>query len=596
MDDQSKQPSLENYFNTSAQNDNFFDQIASGSQASAMMSSMIESKSTQDLFTSSSVADASNVTSKLGSLTLDNSGVETSACKIFADESAAPTSSFFDMLSPSGSDSTDGAQGDDIGKGSGGTIFSYDINTEGPYPSPLQGFEDMSEVFNGAEGDRTREAWIPSDATRRALILAATSPPGTYAPDKDTLTMPGVLLDEDLVDPVGHLLKQLYGDSEAATRKVLTMSDVSEDEMGLRELIQCECYRAAINLTGKLLVIFGQGLKKQGQPSKHSVQSVQIWFTRLSLLVKIQKFQTAESESSVWWDLDKPDLYYQFYRERYGGKLGTLIPFQMRILVACIPAYLQKYSESLSRLYSVLGIVRQIIQNLDNGKVEDGSLIELSVKERNLAKQLWAAREARVMHSIVNVALMSKNYVLAIEVLQNLIKKNYSVNQKRALHSALGRVFLQLGDVDNAEVCFNMAKKLKRGQTGTLNSNVADLRELVDRGLVSVAQNYYQDAYDCFHKASLLEPTNVMVLNNMAVCLFYTGKLKKALETLTSTIQTNPSLSLHEGLLLNICTLFELESSHVSQKEALLKQVAKYKGDGINISCLKLQPQMVLNK
>uniref|UniRef100_A0A0A9XAH5 Trafficking protein particle complex subunit 12 n=3 Tax=Lygus hesperus TaxID=30085 RepID=A0A0A9XAH5_LYGHE len=593
MSDQPKQPSLEKYFSGSAQNDNFFDQLPVGSrnnpQISAMMSSMIESKSTQDLFASSQ--SSPSISTKMGELNLDTSEPEISACKIFANESKVQNSSFFDMISPSGSDTVDGFQSDPTDVGSSGSIFSYDINNEGPYPSPLQGFEDMSEIFNGAECDRTREAWIPSDATRRALIMAATSPPGMYAADKDILTMPGVLLEEEMVDSVGQLMRQLYGESEAANRKVLTMSDVSEDEMGLRELIQCECYRAAVNLTGKLLAIFGQGLKKQGQPSKHSVKSIQIWFTRFCLLVKLQDFQTADMESTIWWDLDKPDLYYQFYPERYGGKLGTMVPFQMRILIANIPAYLQKYSLALSRLYSILAVVRQILTNLENGKTEDGSLIELSSKERHIAKQLWASREARVQHSIVNVALMSKNYVLAIEVLQNLIKNNYSVNQKRALHSALGRVFLQLGDVGNAEICFNMAKKLKRGQTGTLNSNVADIRELIDKGLVSVAQNYYQDAYEYFHKASLLEPSNVMVLNNMAVCLFYTGKLRKALEVLNSTIHANPSLALHEALLLNLCTLYELESSHIGQKEALLKQVAKYKGDGINISCLKLQPQ-----
>ncbi|CAB0017246.1 unnamed protein product [Nesidiocoris tenuis] len=489
MEEQDKKPSLESYFSGAAQNDNFFDQLSSSSlsqsssQASAMMSSMIESKSTQDLFSSAQTM-ADSVSAKIGALDL---GTEPSVQKIFATDSHT----------------------------------------------------------------------------------------------------------KKLTDSVGQLMRQLYGDGEASNRKILTMSDVTEDERGLRELIQAECYRAAVNLTGKLLGIFGQGLRKQGMPSKHSAASIQIWFTRLSLLVKLQDFKTAEAESKVWWNLDTPDLYYQFYPERFGGKLGSMVPFQMRILVAQIPAYLQNYSVALTRLYSILAVVQQIVTNLENGKTEDGSLIELGQKERHLAIKLWSSREARVQHSIVNVALMSKNYVLAIEVLQALIKQNYSVNQKRALYSALGRVLLQLGDVNNAEVCLAMAKKLKRGQTGTLTSNVPDLRELVDRGLVSVAQNHYQEAYEYFHKASLLEPSNVMVLNNMAVCLFYSGQLKKALEILTSTIQANPSLALHEALLLNLCNLYELESSHVKHKEMLLKQVAKYRGDGINVNCLKLGPPTV---
>lgn len=51
-----------------------------------------------------------------------------------------------------------------------------------------------------SDADRSRAAWIPLESTRRILIAMVTSPPGTYTHDKENLTMPGVVLKEDLVN------------------------------------------------------------------------------------------------------------------------------------------------------------------------------------------------------------------------------------------------------------------------------------------------------------------------------------------------------------------------------------------------------------
>lgn len=67
----------------------------------------------------------------------------------------------------------------------------------------------------------------------------------------------------------------------------------------------------------------------------------------------------------------------------------------------------------------------------------------------------------------------------------------------------MGRLHLQVGDIAEAEKYFEEARALR--------GNGTDLREFVDRGLLAVAQNNFDEGYVCFQQASLLEPTNIMV-------------------------------------------------------------------------------------
>ena len=75
----------------------------------------------------------------------------------------------------------------------------------------------------------------------------------------------------------------------------------------------------------------------------------------------------------------------------------------------------------------------------------------------------------------------------------------------------------------------------------------------------------------------------------MAVTSLYTGKLKEALTTLEQLIHSNPAQYLQESILFNLCTLYELESSHaVHKKQRLLQLVSEHKGNGFNVACLKM--------
>lgn len=77
--------------------------------------------------------------------------------------------------------------------------------------------------------------------------------------------------------------------------------------------------------------------------------------------------------------------------------------------------------------------------------------------------------------------------------------------------------------------------------------------------------------------------------NNAAVCLLYLGKLKDSLRQLEAMVQRDPRHYLHESVLFNLTTMYELESSRSMQKkQGLLEAVAGKEGDSFNTQCLKL--------
>ncbi|XP_011307775.1 trafficking protein particle complex subunit 12 [Fopius arisanus] len=447
-------------------------------------------------------------------------------------------------------------------------------------PSFLKSDFEMERPSDLSVPDYHRDAWIPSDTTRKILLSIATSPPGGSPPNRENLTMPGLTLQGDILDATREASIHYYGEDEHMHRNVLTASDVTQDERGLRNLIQAGCYRAAVNLSGRLLGVYGQGFGKIDHPSKHTPHSLQLWYTRLSLLSKLRQVEVLKAEHQAFGNLDKPDMYFSFHPELYGTRHGSMASFSFRLLLAEIPSFCGCHRESLDKLYAILGTVNHILENLGQGLSEEGGKATCSPVEREDSVKLWSRRRSKIMISIVNCAVAARNFVLAIEVLEEISEfPNWQDEQLEIFKLALGRLHLFLGDIPAAE-----GKLLSKDTSRNTTS-----REWINRGLMAVTQNAFQEAHDCFQVALKQEPDNVMVVNNMSVCLLYTGKLQAAVCLLENVVKKNPIRNLQEPIILNMSTLYELNTTHCRQiKLQLLKQMNRYKGDAIDIQCLKL--------
>ncbi|XP_050355869.1 trafficking protein particle complex subunit 12 isoform X2 [Nymphalis io] len=434
------------------------------------------------------------------------------------------------------------------------------------------------------DADRRRDAWIPNEDAKKTLLKAQSSPKGSFFPEREVLTMPGLVLEEELADALQEVAVKYLGVSSAGIHGVVRADHVSRDEAGLRELLRTGYLRSAINLTATLISAAGQGAGRMHRPTKHTPRSLQLWLTRFAVMCRIKLYEPLMKEAEPFGDLSKPDMFYQFYPDSYENRTGSLVPFSLRLLIAELPMHVNKPDEAMDRLYAMLDVIEQMVANLNECKTEDGSGT-ISIEDQNESLRLWTARQTRVLHSIVNCAIALKDFRLASSTLSSL-SAGRPVAQRRAIASALCRVALLAGHVRAAARHCDAARDLRHALCPT-----PDVREYVDLGLIDIAHGKYQDAYNNFAKAADQEPTNIMVANNLSVCLLYMGRLKEAIAVLQKAIHSDPERGLNESLLVNLCTLYELESSKTNEKKLnLLRMLCKHKSDTIPnvLECLKL--------
>jgi len=174
-------------------------------------------------------------------------------------------------------------------------------------------------------------------------------------------------------------------------------------------------------------------------------QAMQVYLCRILSLVKLRSFETAYQELKALSHLDRPELFYEYYPETFPGRKGSMIPFSVRVISASLPHLLGNTSESLNELAHLQVHLRGILAALD----KDASLVSPELKEA--AKEIWTTREAKLSLMIVNHLYNLKDYQLATEVMQDIVRKH---PDNVVYQSALGRLYLQVGNISEAKQVF----------------------------------------------------------------------------------------------------------------------------------------------
>lgn len=97
-----------------------------------------------------------------------------------------------------------------------------------------------------------------------------------------------------------------------------------------------------------------------------------------------------------------------------------------------------------------------------------------------------------------------KNYSLATQLLQRLIEqKDLEIHDRNALQLALGRIYLQCGDLFSAEDNFN--------KVFSAGDQAKTIAECINVGLLKVAKGDFEDALKLFEEGLKIQPKNIMV-------------------------------------------------------------------------------------
>lgn len=107
--------------------------------------------------------------------------------------------------------------------------------------------------------DVHRDAWIPSEDTKKILRSLVTS--GNFNTlDKENLTMPGLAISEDMIDPIKEATLHFLGEDEVMNRTVLTLAEVTQVIFDLKKIFVYDTLFFIFPFTGrKRIEKFNQG-------------------------------------------------------------------------------------------------------------------------------------------------------------------------------------------------------------------------------------------------------------------------------------------------------------------------------------------------
>ncbi|KAJ8656236.1 hypothetical protein O0I10_008030 [Lichtheimia ornata] len=355
------------------------------------------------------------------------------------------------------------------------------------------------------------------------------------------LTSSTAFYDIPMNDPFSELVERYIPPDQRPQRE---MYPAEEDQVP--NMVMSNMWRSVARFARQQLVV---------NKTMDIERILQLWYLRLLALCKLGLYQLASAELDKLGDLNRPELTYEFHG--MDGSSGSLVPFELFILWARLPAWLKHPLISLERL----------------------TMLAVQCKKKG-----WKQRQVQVYLVLATQFIEINDYASAASTM-DMVRKHFDAENNVDILSALGRLYLQLGDVERAEKMYSQIEQ-RQEKTPAIEEMIK-----VNRAFLCIAKGEWSQAAEILQAVLQANKDNLLAMNNLAVCQVYLGQLGSALDLLSIMTTDNPtSAGTCATALMNICTLFELRYDSATEKKVeLMKQVSRWVGDSFQVDCLKLQ-------
>ncbi|KAJ7066551.1 hypothetical protein C8F01DRAFT_1248551 [Mycena amicta] len=289
-----------------------------------------------------------------------------------------------------------------------------------------------------------------------------------------------------------------------------------------------------------------------------------LWYLRLSSLSRLRLFNQTTAECTNLFALlngIEPAATRQWLFDR-------VLPFELEIMNARLKYWAGDHMGYLDALYALLRKCKTRSRRAGG----DVSVVAM-----------WKERGARVCLIMASQLVEMKDYAAATKLLEPLCEQQED-SDPPTLRSAIARIYLQCGNLTKAAHHFEIAA----AAAVSLES-----RAMVEMNaaLMAAAEGDWVQVTEILQGKPFEEgPEQFVAVNNLCVALLSQGKLKEGIAVMERALKDSPqSVVIAEPYLFNLSTLYELRSATaIENKRNLLIEVAKWSGDGLKTTCLKM--------
>jgi len=397
------------------------------------------------------------------------------------------------------------------------TAFASDQNNDFDPFSAISSSNTQDSLENNqvsAEFTPTVESWIVNDD----LFLKIES--SSFDNDKNLPIFTTHFTDK-LGDNVATNSKKYGTDCDRSL--VFTCDQVEQNQTGLLQLISSKNLNAALNLTTSLITELNN---KVGQSLENKLDFLQIWQTRIAILMKLKKFREAETEARYFEQFERPCFYRETSKSNGENTesddkkiVVSIVPFTFRVLLAELDSNCKNHNNALDKLIDIETIIS-----------------ELESAGNDMSEEFQCISEAR------------------------------------------DRIFQNQG---KPQLCENMdlVNKLRSG----VEVRVGELKTPIDHGLMHMFNSDFGKAYDEFLKCLGDDRFDQgVVVSNTALALLYQGKLQQAIQLLESRLD----VCVDSKIIKNLTQLLDIRCNDAqARKVAILDRISHQIGDSFETEC-----------